>query len=622
MRSGVLVAIVSIVLLAVPCAFAQTSGPARSAKASCKGTKVAIKVGRKKTCQPFSKLFPPPKDVDLRLSYLRQALKLDPAKLAPKKKRKRIHSLQSGFGAAGKRLQKKLLASLPRALAFFDRKRGGARPSSLLDRQALASANCGLGPASERGSLGGNTSVTLLGANGMLIETEAAGYTVRVSFVSCGGVDRFSVPECPKADGSVDANGTGDFRATTEIWKGSRLEERTSTNFEDTAQVHGEVGADAKLKLIKVRHKQEMLIISRKVGGAYRGGMERDIQIRMPGGQYDPASAHVKPLGDPVSADFGADAFRKTASAALSGYQSAEARWSSFDRRPFCAQAVFSPAADTIKVKTAENRQLGIHARAVADGGTATAARWSLTGPVNADFSPAASAEPAPTVQYTVSKTPQGNEVKVTARFTSTAGVGEDSWKQPIELGLPERFAATFSGTATYGETLLGEHNHLSADWSGNAELRQMPNPYPPGTLPYEFAYYKIVSGSITYGVNGALDDCAIEGGGPIDLPSQPDLKETPVLTIFDKTPREYSLLVGMPLFAKVPATLSGCEDPEEDGPIEGGFSPAIGVPAIVNAPLPGGPVGTDWSFSGNGSGDTGGGSPDQTWQWNLSPIG
>ncbi len=621
MRSSVLVAIVSIVLLAVPSNFASASAPARSTKASCKGTKVAVKVGRKRSCQPFSKVFPNPKDVDLRLSFLRQTLKLDPAKLAPKKKRKRIHSLQSGFGAAGRRLQKKLLASLPKALAYFDRKRGGARASSLLGRPALASANCGVGPASERGSLGGSTSVTLLGNNGMLIETEAAGYTIRVSFVSCGGVDRFSVPECPKADGSVDARGTGDFEATTEIRRGSRLESRTSTRFEDSAEVHGEVGADAKLKFIKVKQKQEMRIVSKSVGGIYRGGMQRDIEIRMPGGQYDPASAHATPLGDPVSADFGADAFRKTAAAALNGYRSAEARWSSFDRKPFCAQAVFSPPGDTIKVKPGEKKQLGIYARAQ-DGGRATGARWELLGQSNADFSPGASQDPSPSIQYTVSKTPQGNEVRVTAKFTSTAGVGEDSWKQPIEVGLPERFAATFSGTGTYDETLLGEHNHLSADWSGNAELREMPNPYPPGTFPYEFAYYKIVSGSISYGFKGALGDCTVEGGGPIDLPSQPDLKEAPVLTIFDKSPREYSFLIGMPLTAKVPGTQSGCKDPEDDGPIEGGFSPAIGVPAIVWAPLPGGPVGADWSFSGNRSGDTGVGSPDQSWQWNASPIG
>ncbi len=618
MRSSLLIAIVSIVLFVLTGASASASAPAKSAKAACGGTKVAVKIGKRKTCQPFSRVFPKPRDVDLRLSYLRLALKLDPAKLAPAKKGKRIHSLQSGFGAAGKRLQKRLLGSLPKALAFFDRKRKSASISSLLSDRALASANCGVGPASDRGSLGGSTSVVLLGNNGMFIETEAAGYTVRVTFVSCGGVDRFSVPECPKANGTVDAKGSGDFRATTEVWKGSRLEERTSTNFEDTAEVHGEVGADAKLKFIKVKHKQEMLIISRKVGGAYRGGMERDIEIHMPGGQYDPANARAKPLGDAVSADFGADAFAKTAAAALSGYRSAEAKWSSFDSKPFCAQAVFSPATDTVKLKRGEAKQLGIYARARADGGRATGARWTLTGAVDADFSPASANDAAPNISYTVSKSPLGNEVKVTAKFTSTAGVGEDSWQQPIEGALPERFAATFSGSASYHEIQLGEGDG-QANWSGNAELREMPNPYPPGTFPYEFAYYKIVSGSISYSYSGALGECSATASGPIDLPSQPDLKETAVLTIFDKVPREYSLQIGMPLTATVPGELSGCKHPEDDGPFD--FVVGAGTPMIVYAPLPGGTVGGDWAFSGQASGQQVPGTPDQTWQWNLSAI-
>ena len=94
------------------------------------------------------------------------------------------------------------------------------------------------------------------------------------------------------------------------------------------------------------------------------------------------------------------------------------------------------------------------------------------------------------------------------------------------------------------------------------------------------------------------------------------------MLTIFDKSPREYSFLIGMPLTAKVPGTQSGCKDPEDDGPIEGGFSPAIGVPAIVWAPLPGGPVGADWSSPATAPATPESAPPDQSWQWNASPIG
>jgi hypothetical protein len=444
-----------------------------------------------------------------------------------------------------------------------------------------------------------------------------------VTFFSCGGVGSFRVPECPTAGGDVAApTASGDFSATTEVWQGNQLKSRNSSRFEDESKALGKVGPDARLKYVDVEHKQAVLVVA-SGGIVIRSEATRKVRIDMPGGSFDPNSATVLYAGDWFGVDLGAQGFARSAQAAIDSYRAAEPRWSSFDRKPFCAQAVFSPAADTIKVKSGEKKQLGIYARATTDGGRAIGATWTLTGPLNADFSPGASQEPTPTIQYTVAKAPQGNEIKVTAKFTSTAGVGEDSWKQPIEGGLPERFAATVSGTATYDESLVGEHNHLNADWSGNAELREMPSPYPPGTFPYAFGFYKIVSGSITYGFKGVLDGCTVEGGGPIDLPSQPDFKESPALTIFDKAPREYSLLIGMPLTptGNVPGTLSGCEDPEKDGPIEGGFSPAIGVPAIVNAPLPGGPVAADWSFSGNGSGNTGGGTPAQTWQWSLSPV-
>ena len=596
------------------------SAATHSAKAACKGTKVAVNVGKKRSCQPFARVFPKPKATDLRLAYLRQALKFDPAKAVKGKKRKRARTLQRGFGAAGKRAQKKILALLPKALAFFDRKRGSASSSALYGGPALASANCGVGQAGARGSLGGSSTVGMLGDNGLFIETDAGrGLRIRVTFFSCGGVDRFRVPECPTAAGDVEAPAaSGDFSATIEVWEGNQLKSRNSSRFEDQSKALGKLGPDGKLRYVDVEHNQVVLVVA-SGGIVIRSEAARKVRIDMPGGKFNSDSATVLYSGDWFGANLGADGFARSAKAAIDSYKQAEPRWSSFDRKPYCAQAVFSPQTDTIKAKRGENKQLSIYAKAQADGGRAIGARWTLVGTTNADFSPAASQDASPAIQYTVSKTPQGDQVKVTAKFTSTAGVGEDSWKQPIEGALPERFAATFSGTASYDEGLLGEGNHLKADWSGNAELRELPNPYPPGTFPYAFAYYQVGTGSLNYGFKGALNNCSVEGGGPIDLPSQPELKGAPVLTIFDKAPREYSFQIGMPLTAKVPAIASSCKDPEDEGEFD--FLPAIGTPMAVYAPLPGGPVGADWSISGSGTGNTGPGSPDQTWQWNASPI-
>jgi hypothetical protein len=300
-------------------------------------------LGKRTTCRPFAKLFPKPSGGDLRLSYLRQTLKFDAAKLVKGKNRKRVRTLQSGFGAAGKRAQKKILGLLPRALAFFDRKRAGASASALGPGAALASANCGVGAAGEKGTLGGSSTIRMLGGNGMFIETDAGGgLRIRVTFFSCGGVDSFRVPECPTADGDVVApTATGDFSATTEIWRGDELQSRNSTRFEDSSKARGKVGKDAKLKYIEVEHKQEVLIIV--PGHAFRGGVERKVKINMPAGNYDPTQATVKFTGpDSVGNDLGAQAFARTARAAIDSFKSAEEKWSSFERRPFCAKAVFA----------------------------------------------------------------------------------------------------------------------------------------------------------------------------------------------------------------------------------------------------------------------------------------
>ncbi len=591
MRSSLLIGIVSIVLVAVLPAAALGSPAAQSKKAACKGSALAVKIGKRRTCQPFARLFPKPRTGDIRLAYLKQALV-----------------------SSSKAIQKKLTRVLPKALAFIDR-RGGARPS------ALASGGCQAGPAGAVGHTGG-ASIGALGDNGGYIDAPAGGgRRVRITFVSCGGVNNFHLPECPGADGSVDGTGSGEFRATIEVRDGDQLVSRNSTVFEEKAKVHGEVGADAKLKSIDVEHTQEVFIVA--TGGiVIRGGVTRKVRIDMPGGSYDPGRASARFFGDPISTDSGADSFARTAGAAISRFRAAEPGWSTFNGGPYCAKAVFSPDSNTVNLKKGQAGQLSAYAQAH-DGGRAAGVQWTLTGPVNAQFSPSASSDAAPTISYTVSGNPSGDSVRVTAKFTSTAGVGEGTWTQPIDKSqpLPASFAATFSGTAVYNGTIIpGFNGSIDAEWTGSAELKQMPSPYPPGTFPYEFATYELVSGSVDYSFNGSLEECAAEGGGQVDLGAQVDLKGTAVVTIFDKEPREYQFVLPMPTLARVPGSLSSCKDPEDEKAIE--WPLATGIPALVNDPLPGGPVGADWSISGSRSGNTGFGSPNQTWQWSLSPSG
>jgi hypothetical protein len=484
------VALVLVVAVLAPAA------AAKGKKVACKGAKVAVTVGKKTTCQPFAQVFPKPEAIDPRLAHLQQALKFDPAKAVHGKKRKRARTLQSGFGAAGKRAQKKLLKLLPKALAFIDRQGGGARLSRLQAEPAVASRGCEPGPAGPSGQTGGAT-IGALGDNGGFIDAPAGGnLRVRVTFVSCGGVSAFRIPECPTANGSVDATGSGEFRATLEIWDGDQLVSRNSSTFEEKAKVHGEVGADAKLKFIEVEHSQEVFIVA-SGGIVIRGGVTRKVRIDMPGGRYDPARAGVRFFGDKIASDSGASAFASTADAAIRGYGSAEPRWSSFDAGAYCAEPVFAPASNTLKLRKGDNKQLSIYAKARSDGGQATEARWTLLNQENAVFSPASSQAAAPTISYVVTDAPENGFVKVKVKFTSTAGVGEKTWTQPTEKGPTiNEIAGTFSQTTVQH---IPKYGDSAIEFSGNITFER----FTPAIFGGADGLFKRKEGTMSVSVSG-----------------------------------------------------------------------------------------------------------------------
>lgn len=473
-----------------------TAEEAEGKKVACKGGKVAVKVGKKKSCRPFAKLFPKPKAIDLRLAHLQEVLKFDPAKAVRGKKRKRARTLQSGFGSAGRRAQKKLLKVLPKALALIDRK-GGARSSLLGPGPALASKACQYEEPSPIGHTGG-ASVGTFGDNGGYIDAPAGGsMRVRLTFLSCGGVTNFTVPECPTGDGSVDASGTGQFRATIEIFNGNQLVSRNSSVFEDKAKVEGQVGADAKLQHVDVEHTEEVFIVA-SGGIVIRGGVIRKVRIDMPAGRYDPNEASVVFYGDPISANSGADSFASTARAAISSYREAEPRWSSYERRPFCAEAIFSPLSNTLKLKKGNSKTVSVHAKAQNGGGQATKAKWTFLNQINADFTPGSSETAAPTVSYTV-KSSSPDYIEVTAKFTSTAGVGEDKWRQPVEPSAINKISGTFSGKSVL-HVMQGDS---VAEWSGNVTFER----FTPAVLGGASGIYKFKQGfiSVSFSGNGAM---------------------------------------------------------------------------------------------------------------------
>jgi hypothetical protein len=220
----------------------------------------------------------------------------------------------------------------------------------------------------------------------------------------------------------------------------------------------------------------------------------------------------------------------------------------------FCAEPVFSPDSNTIKLSSGKAGQLDIHAKARSDGGQATEARWTLLGPLNATFSPASSDSAAPSIQYAVTNTPQGDQVRVTAKVTSTAGVGQTTWIQPIEGGqVINHLDGTFGGFhETSGGTLQ--------TWSGSASFERI------GPAPGAGAagIYEMQSGSASLTVSGETRKgepeytCQIDGQVAYSELGKLGSALVRVLDESSQYPYEYSIEVFLP----------GTVAPEE-GPLE-----------------------------------------------------
>jgi hypothetical protein len=408
----------------------------------------------------------------------------------------------------------------------------------------------------------------MLGDNGGYMDVPVGGgLHARVTFVSCGGVTAFNIPKCPTANGTVDGRGRGEFSVTFEIRSSSQVLSRNTTNFEQKAKIHAEVGPDAKLKFIDVEHTEELFIVATTQGYpiVIRGGVTRKVHIPMPGGQYEPAGAAARFFGDPLKPDTGAEAFAKTAKAAIDSYRSAEGVWSSFDHQPYCAEPVFSPAGNSEKLHAGESKQLGVYAKAQTDGGRATEARWTLLGPLNADFSPSSSQDAAPTIQYTVARSPVGDQVRVTVRVTSTAGVGQKTWTEPIDSS-GFKVEGTFDGEVS-AETAVEVPS--VEKWSGAVKFT--------GSLPGQggggpSGIYSVESGNVSIDISGiessGITACHQSGSaqGPLDGGSMTVTGTGPE----SGSPYDYEIQLAMPFMPVKATRVAPCPKAAQEEGYEG----------------------------------------------------
>ena len=195
---------------------------------------------------------------------------------------------------------------------------------------------------------------------------------------------------------------------------------------------------DAHLRYFDFKRKEQKLRVA--TGGfVQQGTATRTIRVNMPSGRYDVSHSSTSIIGDAEA--FDADDLAASIKTGDRGIQECpERRQLPAHRRVGDREPPAGPVLREGRVRPGERdggesngqaKTVSVYAQGN-DGGRAAGARWTVMDPTNAAFTPGSPSGANPTINYTVSTSPSGDHVRVTLKFTSTAGVGKDTWTQPI----------------------------------------------------------------------------------------------------------------------------------------------------------------------------------------------
>jgi hypothetical protein len=549
---------------------ASISGATEASKRlKCKRGYVVVKVNKKATCRRMRSVFPKPRAGNRTLIGLAAALKVDRSDLRTRRG-KRAHPLPRRVAAAQKKGRKAMLRALPKLGAML--RRLEQRAGSSRSRRVRSSARrpCG-GPGSTEpvsdtghsGALGIQATLGPNGEEGGVMTLTVNGITQETTFVRCGS-KFYYVPGCPKSNGDAGTTASGRFTSTTRTLEGRRLISSQYTDWTYDDRLLGKVMDDAKLRYFDFTRKEHKLTVAS--GGLVQAGdATRTVRVNMPSGSYDAARSSSTITGD--AASFREDDLAASIKMAIDEYREAENGgsflhtdgWATFDRQrdPYCAKAEFSPAAEAITVKKSQQYQLSVYAKGE-DGGRATGARWTVMDPSNATFTPGSATGPTPSISYTVSSSPSGDRVRVTLKFTSTAGVGKDSWSEPIG-GAINHISGTFNSTYNVNGSILTATGNATYD-------RQIPAVYDGAS-----GTYFLTSGEMTIvasGKDSAIPSCQMSGSKVVALGDGNGTMDV-TSTVFGGFDPPYTYFMNAtPLGpgSVVEVTRSNCANPSDNG--------------------------------------------------------
>jgi hypothetical protein len=634
-------ALVPLIAPATAPAGAAPDVTAAAKKKRCKKGQVRVRSGKRVSCVRARRVLPRPKRGDPRLLLARSAFGRDWSHVRSRRG-KRAQSLPKLVRKLGPRAPRLLSRVTARGLGVID------KGSAATARAQSAATGCRDVPPGTRqqesftSSDGGvrATVTATLGSDGARLNMELTGneftLTAALDFGACEP-NEVEAPQCPTAAGQLKGEIRYRMRVSIRVSRGGENVWSQSAEITRRTKLEGWTDVDAKLDFLDVEDNEVSTV---RLGGSTRAfppisirtRLTRDTRVNMRTGAYEPGLSDITVTVD-MEGLFGADRselqdeleqrgrgdadqqFRSVIEKGISGYRNREERW---QQPGVCAKLELVPTPGSLTLKPDQAGTFTATAKAVQDGNTSELdAR--LSDQVGAAFEPTRAGGQQARFGYTVHHGTR-DRVAVKVRATSKAGVAEGTWEQPVvppPPPPPSAYNGTFSGSGVYDENELGTGNHMNASWSGSLHATWS-GPSSPGASD---ASYTFQSGTLQYSFNGRVGDCDVAGNGTINLAEQPDYQSLTLIQLFfDSAPRKYQLQVPAPLIAQIPGTQSNCDNPDENGDAFD-WSPGAGVPWMAYSPFPGGPVADDWSIHGSGSGNTGPGSPEQTWQWQLTAV-
>jgi hypothetical protein len=473
-----LIAVLTAALAVTSATAVSGAAPASKLAKRCTHGRVLVKVNKRSTCRPLRSVLPKPRAGDRTLIALREALTVDVSTLKGRHG-KRARKLPRRAATAARKARKVLLRALPAALRMIAEREGAGSPARSRTSRARASARrCG-GPGSAQpvgdpGHTSGAGVQELIGPHGehgAAITTPVMGFTFKMTFVKCG-TGGYYVLGCPKSNGDANTSSGGSLDVTERIMDGSTLIRQESTSWKYDDRLLGKVMADAHLSHFDFVRREEKLRVA-SGGFVQQGTATRRIRVTMPSGRYDIPHSSTSFTGDAEA--FNTDDLAASIEMAIEEYKAAQNGgsflhddgWASENRirDPYCAKAVFDPAGETVSLAAGQAKTVSVYAQGK-DGGRATGARWTVMDPINAVFTPGSPSGANPTISYTVSQSPSGDHVRVTLKFTSTAGVGKDTWSQPIGA----LYLGEVTGTSQWDQGPCPDATHESLGYSAKLE--------------------------------------------------------------------------------------------------------------------------------------------------------